>query len=59
VKADWMRLRPTKQVNSSHLGLTKWARDTLIRIIDPASTRIIFSVVMVVQVLCKLMRFFL
>jgi hypothetical protein len=54
-----MRLRPTKQVNSSHLGLTKWARDTLIRIIDPASTRIIFSVVMVVQVLCKLMRFFL
>lgn len=47
VKADWMRLTPTKQVMSNHQGLMKWARETLMRIIDPASTRIIFSVVMV------------
>jgi hypothetical protein len=41
------------------LGLTKWARDTLIRIIDPASTRIIFSVVMVSRITGSLVCFFL
>jgi hypothetical protein len=46
VTADWMRLTPTKQVRKSHFGPTKWAKDTLIKIIDPASTRIMVSVVM-------------
>ena len=46
MSADWMRLPPTKQVMSNHHGLTKWAKATLVRIIDPAITRIIFSVFM-------------
>jgi hypothetical protein len=57
VKADWMRLTPTKQVMSNHQGLMKWARETLIRIIDPASTRIIFSVVMGSRITGNLVRF--
>ena len=48
VSADWMRFTPTKQVISNQRWLTKYAKATLIRTIDPASTRMIFSVVMMI-----------
>ena len=54
VRADWIRLIPTKQVINNHQWLMKWVRQTLIRTIDPASTRIIFSVVMLGRILCGL-----
>jgi hypothetical protein len=44
VKADWIRLQPTKTANSSHHGLTKWASVTLTSTIVPARIRIAFSI---------------
>lgn len=48
VKADWIRLTPTKAVSRSQYSLTQWAREMLRRTMVPAMMRMAFSIVIVV-----------
>ena len=45
VKADWIRLKPTKAASQSHFGLTQCAKAKLSRTIVPARIRTARSIV--------------
>ncbi len=53
VNADWIRLKPTNAVRSSHHSLNQWASAMLIKTIVPAKTRIAPSMLMLCSVRCK------